>query len=137
MYPSDGVVLVVDNDLATLKLVTANLNQLGYRTVCKETAEEALELVRNESPAVIVLELSLPGMNGFQFLAELRRTVKGRQIPVIVWTVKDLSSDERLRLRHSAEAIVPRDGASELLKQLNPYLTGAQREQSNSPRGSA
>ena len=64
----------------------------------------------------------------FQFLDQLRRTAEGRQIPVIVWTAKDLSGDERLRLRDLAQAIVPRDGAGELLKQLTPYLPGPQRQ---------
>ncbi|HJU10662.1 MAG TPA: response regulator, partial [Candidatus Binataceae bacterium] len=135
VYPSDGVVLVVDNDLPTLELVTANLNQLGYRTVCKDSAEEALELVRNQPPRVIVLELLLPGMSGFQFLDELRSTLEGRQIPVIVWSTKDLTSEERLRLRDSAQAIVPRDSVGELVKQLSS-LTGLQREQSSNLRGS-
>jgi signal transduction histidine kinase/CheY-like chemotaxis protein len=135
VHTGDGLVLVVDKDIATLKLVSAKLSQLGYRTVCESTAEQALEVVRNEAPAVIVLELLLPGMNGFQFLDQLRRTAEGRYVPVIVWTAKDLSAEERLRLRDSAQAIVPRDGAGELLKQLSPYLPSLQHEPGHSLKG--
>ena len=137
LHPGGGVVLLVDEDMAMLKLVSAKLSQLGYRTVCESTAEHALEVIANEPPAVIVLELLLPCMNGFQFLNQLRRTAEGRQIPVIVWTTKDLSMDERLRLRDSAQAIVPRDGACELLEQLKPYLPSPQPEPGHSLKGNA
>jgi CheY-like chemotaxis protein len=131
VYPGTGAVLVVDNDPAALKLVSANLDQLGYRAICAQTAEEALELVRIERPAAIVLELLLQRMSGFQFLEELRRTAAGRLIPVIIWTVKDLSLEERRRLRDSAQAIVPRDGTGDLLEQLRPYLTNAHGHKDN------
>jgi signal transduction histidine kinase/CheY-like chemotaxis protein len=121
-HSHNGAVLVVDQDRPSLKLITANLNQLGYPAVCTESAEEALELARKDPPAVIVLELLLPGMNGFQFLDELRRTPGGRRIPVIVWTVKDLDVDERRRLRAMVQAIVPRDAVTPLLEQLSRYL---------------
>jgi CheY-like chemotaxis protein len=122
VHSHNGAVLVVDNDRASLKLITANLNQLGYRAVCMESAEEALELARKDAPAVILLELLLPGINGLQFLNELRRTPAGQCIPVIVWTVKDLNVDERRRLRSMVQAIVPRDGVTALLEQLSRYL---------------
>ena len=121
-HSHNGAVLVVDHDRASLKLITANLNQLGYPAVCMESAKEALELARKDPPAVIVLELLLPGMNGFQFLDELRRTPVGRRIPVIVWTVKDLEVDERRRLRAMVQAIVPRDAVTPLLEQLSRYM---------------
>ena len=126
----------VNNDAVALKIVNDHLTRLGYRTVCKQTAEEASELVRTDPPAVIVLELLLHGMNGFRFLEELRRTPIGRLIPVIVWTVKALSLDERRRLRDSAQAIMPRGDTSDLLERLTPYLTNAQRSP-DSPGGAS
>jgi CheY-like chemotaxis protein len=133
-YSHNGAVLVVDNDRASFKLITANLNQLGYPAVCTESAEEALELVRKDPPAVILLELLLPGMNGFQFLDELRCTPAGRRIPVIVWTVKDLDVDERRRLRALVQAIVPRDAVTPLLEQLSRYLKGPNATQAPTPK---
>ncbi len=137
VHSHNGAVLVIDNDRASLKLITANLNQLGYPAICKDNAEEALELARKDPPAVIVLELLLPGMNGYQFLDQLRSTPAGQRIPVIVWTVKDLTADERRRLRASAQAIVPRDGVNALREQLSRYLTKAQRDLSPDAAGGA
>ncbi|HJU12481.1 MAG TPA: response regulator, partial [Candidatus Binataceae bacterium] len=118
----NGAVMVVDNDPVVLKLMATNLKQLGYRAVCVETAEQALEIVRRDPPTVIVLELLLPGMNGFQFLEELRRMPAGQRVPVVVWTVKDLNAGERRRLRTSVQAIMQRDGFNALLQQLNHFL---------------
>jgi protein-histidine pros-kinase len=133
----NGAVLMVDSDSASLKLITAHLNQLGYPAVCKDNAEEALELARKDPPAVIVLGLLFAGMNGFQFLDELRRTPAGRSIPVIVWTVKDLDTDERRRLRALVQAIVPRDAVTPLLEQLSRYLTKAEHASNPDTAGDA
>jgi PAS domain S-box-containing protein len=122
VHSGNGAVMVIDHDLASLKLITANLNQLGYRTLCVQSAEQALELVRKDPPAVIVLELLLAGMNGFQFLDELRRMPVGRCIPVIVWTVKDVSINERRRLHSSVQAVMQRDGITALFDQLGRFL---------------
>jgi CheY-like chemotaxis protein len=122
VHSGNGAVLVIDHDLASLKLIHANLSQLGYRALCMQSAEQALELVRKDPPAVIVLELLLAGMNGFQFLDELRRMPAGHCIPVIVWTAKDVSTDERRRLRSSAQAIMQRNGITALFEQLGRFL---------------
>ena len=61
-------------------------------------------------------------MNGFQFLDELRRMPVGRSLPVVVWTVKDLTAEERRRLRTSVQAIMQRDGLTAVLEQLARLL---------------
>ncbi|HWM85547.1 MAG TPA: PAS domain S-box protein, partial [Kofleriaceae bacterium] len=101
-----GPILVVDDDPAALRLVEATLRQIGYRPVCRSSGEEGLRAAAEDPPAVVVLDLLMPGMDGFEFVSRLRDTPAGRDVPVIVWTVKDLSSEERARLRASAAAIV-------------------------------
>jgi PAS domain S-box-containing protein len=135
LYAGNGAILLVDNDRVLLKLVSTNLNQSGYRAACAESAEEALEMVRKDPPAIIVLELLLAGMDGFQFLDELRRTPTGRRIPVIVWTMKDLSLGERRRLRASVQAIMQCDGVNSLIEQLNRYLTKGTRDLNSDSAG--
>ena len=56
-------------------------------------------MVEATPPNVIILDLLMPELSGFEFLERLRQTARGRAIPVIVWTVKDLSEEERRRLR--------------------------------------
>jgi PAS domain S-box-containing protein len=122
--PESRPILVVDEDRAALSLVETTLRQLGYRPVCAASGEEALRAARAEQPAVVVLDLLLPGMDGFEFVGRLRETPSGRAVPVIVWTVKDLSAEERARLRASAAAIVSKGagGASPLVDELRPLL---------------
>jgi CheY-like chemotaxis protein len=117
-------IMVVDDDASSLRLMDATLKQWGYRPICKLEAEEALAAVQTEPPALIVLDLLMAPMNGFEFLDRLRHTSVGRKIPVIVWTVKDLTEEERQSLRASAQAVVSRnqDGPAALLDELHRYL---------------
>jgi CheY-like chemotaxis protein len=66
-----------------------------------------------------VLDLLMPGMNGFEFLDRFRRDPRHRQVPVIVWTSKDLTNAEIARLRSSAQAIVPKaNGGNAVIAEL-------------------
>jgi CheY-like chemotaxis protein len=124
-------VLVVDDDPKTLKLMETTLKQLGYRPICTPDAQGALRAAEEERPAAVVLDLLLPGMDGFEFLNRFRRSKSGHGIPVIVWTVKDLTEEERARLKASAQAVVLKSqgGTAALLEELRAYLP--------SPRGPA
>ena len=117
-------VMVVDDDASSLRLMEATLKQWGYRPICKLDAGEALAAVEADPPAVIVLDLVMAPINGFEFLDRLRHSAAGRKIPVIVWTVKDLTETERQSLRAAAQAVVFRnqDGTAALLDELHRYL---------------
>jgi signal transduction histidine kinase/DNA-binding response OmpR family regulator len=117
---SGRAVLVVDDDAASLKVMSATLAQLGYEAVCEQDASKGLERAVADRPSAIVLDLIMPGMSGFEFLDRLREVVAGRDIPVIVWTSKDLTSDERAALRRSAHAIVSKghDGNARVVAEL-------------------
>jgi PAS domain S-box-containing protein len=124
-----GSVLVVDDDERSLKLIAAALTQLGFRTVSMQSAEEALRATENAPPSAIVLDLLMPGMDGFEFLDRLRASPATRCTPVLVWSVKDLSTDERARLSRSAQAIVRKGhgGIAALLEDLRRFLPAARR----------
>ena len=74
-----------------------------------------------------MLDLLMPGMDGFEFLRRFRGTESGRHTPVIVWTVKDLTAEERHRLQASAQAVVLKGAGSTaaLLEQLSSLLPRA------------
>ena len=120
-----GMVMVIDDDDGALKLMSATLHQLGYQTRCERDGEAALDAVRKSPPSAIVLDLLMPGMSGFEFLDHLRRDPAVRRVPVIVWTGKDLSVDERAMLRASASAVVAKGssgGGSAVLAELAAFL---------------
>jgi CheY-like chemotaxis protein len=120
-----GDVMVIDDDEQALKLMQSTLHQLGYVTRCERDGEAALKAVRTSPPSAIVLDLLMPGMSGFEFLDRLRRDPEVRRVPVIVWTGKDLSLDERAMLRASASAVVAKGqggGGAAVVAELDAFF---------------
>jgi CheY-like chemotaxis protein len=89
-----------------------------------------LAAARAGSPSAIVLDLMMPGMNGFEFLDRLRSDPSGRTVPVIVWTVMDLTREQQTRLRASAQAVVSKGngGSAAVVAQLQSFLPHVRRE---------
>jgi signal transduction histidine kinase/DNA-binding response OmpR family regulator len=119
-----SVVLVVDDDPASLKVMAATLGRLGYLAVCEQDPVRGLRAATEDPPSAIVLDLLMPGMTGFEFLEEFRTTDAARSVPVIVWTSKDLAADELARLRRSAHAVVAKghDGNARVLAELSSSM---------------
>jgi PAS domain S-box-containing protein len=115
-----GSVLVVDDDLATLRLVESVLERAGYRTTCLQDPVQALESARNSPPAAVVLDLLMPSMSGFEFLDHFRAHPAHRAIPVIVWTGKDLTAEEYGRLTTRARVVRQKveGGTKDLMDEL-------------------
>jgi PAS domain S-box-containing protein len=119
-----GIVMVVDDDPGSLKLMSATLTQLGYRAHGVRSGEEGLRVARKSAPLAVVLDLLMPEMDGFEFLDRLRQVPPCRRVPVIVWTVKDLSAEEYARLRASAQGVVAkaREGIAAVVEELRRFL---------------
>lgn len=117
-----GHVLVVDDDPKARKLMEAVLGQAGYSVLTCGDAELALAALDEVTPAAIVLDLVMPGIDGFEFLDRLRAMPTGRTLPVIVWSVKELGAEEQERLRRSAQAIVTKGrGGQAIVEQLRVF----------------
>jgi CheY-like chemotaxis protein len=115
-------VLVVDDDPKSVKLAETVLLAAGYGVLCCTNGSDALRLVTDEAPSLVILDLLMEGMSGFEFLRHLREEMGGR-IPVVVWTSKDVSDEERSRLTSQAQAVVLKsDGAASLLEEIRHYV---------------
>jgi signal transduction histidine kinase len=109
-------VLVVDDDLNSRKLAEAAVRDLGYHCASCGNAAEALVAAAAETPAVVIVDLLMPGMDGFEFIARLRATASGENVPVVVWTVMDVDADARRGLQSSrAQLIMKGAGGSQAL----------------------
>lgn len=87
-------VLIVDDDKAMVNLLSTLLETEGFGTEKTQSAAKALEMVSEEHPDLILLDIMMPEMDGFKFLAMLRSNPDTRAIPVIILTV--LSDQENI-----------------------------------------
>jgi signal transduction histidine kinase/CheY-like chemotaxis protein len=120
-------VLVVDDDPGSLRLMEATLKQLGHSATCIANSLEALDAIAKALPDVVVLDVLMPNKNGFELLDCLRAVPGMRDLPVIIWTVKDLTDSERQRLLDAAQGIVSKSGGGTegIVAALMPYLAAA------------
>lgn len=101
-----GPIVLVDDDPAVLEAAGAALRFEGFECLCYADGRSALEAVERVHPSVLVLDLLMPGMDGYQFLEQFRRLEAGQRTPVIVYTGRDLSEEDRARLRSTAQAVL-------------------------------
>jgi CheY-like chemotaxis protein len=88
-----GRVLVVDDEPDVLLLCRLNLQQRGHELLEAADGSTALEIARDLHPDVIVLDLMLPGISGYDVLEALQRDAETTNIPVLVLTAKSLRAD--------------------------------------------
>jgi CheY-like chemotaxis protein len=122
-----AVVLVVDDDPSTRALLRRTLGREGWSVAEAASGGEALERLdrAQNPPSVVILDLMMPGMDGFELLAEMRRRDELRNVPVVIVTAKDLSQEELSWLRGNAEKVLPKGAYSrqELIKIVREMLS--------------
>ncbi len=91
-------VLLVEDDFAIREVMHRTLEKEGWGIVEAENGRVALERVAQNKPDLILLDLMMPEMDGFEFLTNLRQNLEWRSIPVVVITAMNLTPDDRLRL---------------------------------------
>jgi CheY-like chemotaxis protein len=117
--PEAGV-LVVDDDPEVRAMVRRALEKEGWRVDEAENGRVALERVAERPPSLILLDLMMPVMDGFEFVMQMRRLDAARSIPIVVVTAKDLTEEERHRLNGDVAGLVQKGGSGrdELLAQI-------------------
>ncbi len=90
-----ATVLVVDDEAAICRIVSIGLRVLGYDVITSGSGEEGLGLVESKKPDVMLLDVFMPGMDGFEVLRKLRKTSK---MAVIVFSAHNSSREEALML---------------------------------------
>ncbi|MEE8313587.1 MAG: response regulator [Myxococcota bacterium] len=119
------LVLIVEDDDETREVMRRTLQKDGWDVAEARHGREALERVRERSPDVIILDLMMPVMSGFEFLGELRSVEAWRGIPVVVATAKDLTEEDRRRLGSDVEAVLEKGAYTrdQLLEQVRDLIS--------------
>lgn len=104
--PSGAGVLIVEDDVATRVSLRRSLETEGWTVTEAENGRVGLERLASTPPALVLLDLMMPEMDGFEFLHELRSRSSGDPPPVIVMTAKDLTESDRRRLNGGVRGVV-------------------------------
>jgi signal transduction histidine kinase/DNA-binding response OmpR family regulator/ligand-binding sensor domain-containing protein len=105
-------VLVVDDDVNVHQLLEQELAKAGYVVDGVTSGAEAIACAEKTRPDVIILDLMMPGMSGFEIAEALRARETTARIPIIVLTAKDLTAADRERLRHGVGSVVIKGSAA-------------------------
>ena len=100
------LVLVVDDNAMNLKLVRFLLTKRGYRVRTASSADEALVALEAEAPALILMDLQLPGMDGLELTARLRERPALAQVPIVAVTASAMRGDEERALAAGCDGYV-------------------------------
>jgi PAS domain S-box-containing protein len=99
-------VLVVEDDAGARQALRRTLERDGWTVTEAENGREGLEAVAARLPTLVLLDLMMPVMDGFEFFEEFRQRADTRDVPVVVLTAKELSDDDRARLEGGVARIV-------------------------------
>jgi PAS domain S-box-containing protein len=121
-YCTDGncPVLLVEDDVEARSIMARTLEKCGWKVSEANNGQEALDIMEDIQPQLILLDLMMPVMDGFGFLAEMRARPEWQNIPVIVITAKDLTSEDRDRLSGCVEEVMEKKAYTreQLLKRV-------------------
>ena len=117
-------VLVVDDDVRIRDLLRRYLMQEGFEVMLAEDGKALNRVLQREAVDIIVLDLMMPQVDGFEFLDALRHHPEWRDIPVVVVTAKDLTEEDHRRLSGGVERILQKDAPTrdEMLREVSATL---------------
>jgi two-component system, OmpR family, alkaline phosphatase synthesis response regulator PhoP len=98
---SKELILIVDDEINIIELVRVYMEQEGYRLISALDGRSAIQKIRSESPSLVVLDVMLPELDGFEVCKELRS--EGNQVPIIMLTARDEDIDKILGLELGAD----------------------------------
>lgn len=118
-------ILVVDDNQDTLNILAAILKKGGYQVILAKDGLEAIEKVREETPALLLLDIMMPKIDGFGVIQALKQDARFREIPILIVTAKTdpASKTQSLGLGASDYLVKPVNPA-EILRKISQYIGG-------------
>jgi DNA-binding response OmpR family regulator len=120
-------ILLVDDEPSIVKMVGRRLEVEGFRVTVAGDGQEGLAKAQAEQPDLIILDLMLPKLNGYEMCTMLKQDIRYQKIPIILFTAKTQEKDEKLGMECGANAYVRKPfRAQELLDTIRKLLGASQ-----------
>ena len=117
-------VLIVDDSPTEVHVLKTMLEKHGFTVSSANSGEEGIERAKEEQPDVILMDVVMPGLNGFQATRQLTKDASTSSIPVIIVTTKDQETDRVWGLRQGAKDYVTKPAdETELVSKINTVLS--------------
>ena len=113
-------VLVIDDEVSVREYIRECLRGQGYRLLLASSGRDGIRAAIEHDPDLIILDLMMPGISGFEVVEELKRHPTARDIPVVIFSAKDLTREEVMRLGQEVEKVLTKGatGRADLLREL-------------------
>lgn len=119
-------VLIVDDSPTEVYILKNMLEKNGFQALTANSGEEGVQKAREEKPDLILMDVVMPGLNGFQATRQISRDPETSAIPIIIVTTKDQETDKVWGLRQGARDYVTKPANErELIEKIKTALTGA------------
>ncbi len=101
-----GTILIVEDSPSELELMSHFLKESGYNVIKATGAKEALDKALSENPDVIVTDVVMPGMSGFELCRSLKKNPLTQKVPIVICSSKNQEIDRLWAMRQGADAYV-------------------------------
>lgn len=118
-------ILIVDDSPTEIHVLTTILEKAGHQVLTAPNGEEGVATARAEKPDLVLMDVVMPGMNGFQATRTLSKDAETSAIPIIIVTTKDQETDRVWGLRQGAKDYVTKPvNETELLDKMKALIAG-------------
>jgi CheY-like chemotaxis protein len=130
---TSNLILVVEDDSDTREMLCRQLKKQNWEVIEAENGSQALMKLADHTPAMIISDLMMPEMDGFELVHQLRQHEQWRAIPIVILTAKDITSEDQQKLNGSVIKIFEKGSyhSSDLLEEVNNLLCKAIARQQN------
>ena len=128
----DATILLVDDDPKTLELLQETLRFAGYETQSVQSGARALEVLSSKMVNAVLLDLLMPGMDGFEVIRHVREQATLKELPILVMTAKNLAKEEIALLSRETQALFQKSGSwqQQLMAEVGRVVQGRKRAKS-------
>ncbi|HET9034314.1 MAG TPA: response regulator [Dokdonella sp.] len=118
-------IFIIDDSPTDVRVFTTLLEKAGHRVSSAASAEEGIVAVKREIPDLVLMDVIMPGMNGFQATRDLSRDAGTGHIPILIVTTKSMETDRVWGLRQGARDFLTKPvDAKSLLQRIDNLLPG-------------